>query len=249
MVQKFRAIEIEQLTEVSVLRDLQAADIIALQPHTRIHFYQKGDVVMTEGDLLSPQLYTLIQGTLRLTRIGTSGKETLLRTLLPNEIFAAPALFGDAIAPATVTATIESQVLTIDRAALLQQIRQTPELAFRILEIYNQRLQQMHQTIHALVSESAIVRLANLLQRHANESGTVRVVQGEQLNLKLSHYQIARSIGISYEECVRLLSQIKAVVSYQRGGKIVVLDRETLDAIADGTIDLKTLAQDREARS
>jgi CRP/FNR family transcriptional regulator, cyclic AMP receptor protein len=113
MVQKFRAISFEQLTEVSVLRDLQAADIIALQPHTRIHFYQKGDIVMTEGDLLSPQLHTLLQGTLRLTRIGTSGKETLLRTLLPNEIFAAPALFGDAIAPATVTATIESQVLTI----------------------------------------------------------------------------------------------------------------------------------------
>jgi CRP/FNR family transcriptional regulator, cyclic AMP receptor protein len=92
MVQKFRAISFEQLTEVSVLRDLQAADIIALQPHTRIHFYQKGDIVMTEGDRLSPQLYTLIQGTLRLTRIGTSGKETLLRTLLPNEIFAAPGL-------------------------------------------------------------------------------------------------------------------------------------------------------------
>jgi CRP/FNR family transcriptional regulator, cyclic AMP receptor protein len=109
MVQKFRAISFEQLTEVSVLKDLQAADIIALQPHTRIHFYQKGDVVMTEGDLLLPQLYVLIQGTLRLTRIGTSGKETLLRTLLPNEIFAAPALFGEAIAPATT----ESQVLTI----------------------------------------------------------------------------------------------------------------------------------------
>jgi CRP/FNR family transcriptional regulator, cyclic AMP receptor protein len=248
MVQKFKAISIEQLTEVALLRDLQATDLIALQPYTRIHFYQKGDVVMTEGDLLSPQLYTLIQGTLRLTRIGTSGKETLLRTLLPNEIFAAPALFGDAIAPATVTATIESQVLTIERSALLQQIRQTPELAFRILEIYNQRLQQMHQTIHDLVSESAIVRLANLLQRQANESGTVRIAQGDRLNLKLSHYQIARSIGISYEECVRLLSQIKAVVSYQRGGEIVVLDRETLDAIAAGTIDLKTLALEREAR-
>jgi CRP/FNR family transcriptional regulator, cyclic AMP receptor protein len=81
MVQKFRAIEIEQLTAVSVLKDLQAADIIALQPHTVLHFYQKGDVVMTEGERLLPQLYTLIQGTLRLTRIGTSGKETLLRTL------------------------------------------------------------------------------------------------------------------------------------------------------------------------
>lgn len=249
MVQKFRFASTAQLTEVSVLRDLQASDIIALQPYTVLHRYQKGEVVMFEGDRLSPQLYALLQGGLRLTRIGTSGKETLLRTLLPHEIFAAPALVGDAIAPATVTAMMESQVLTIDREALLQQIRNTPEVAFRILEVYNQRIQRMHQTIHDLVSEQAVVRLAHLLQQHATQFGTVRGLQGEQLNLKFSHHQIARTIGITYEECVRLFSQLKAVVSYQRGEKITVLDWEMLNAIADGIIDLKALNIARTASS
>ncbi|NJM68291.1 MAG: winged helix-turn-helix domain-containing protein, partial [Acaryochloris sp. RU_4_1] len=38
------------------------------------------------------------------------------------------------------------------------------------------------------------------------------------------YYQIARSIGITYEECVRLFKQLQEVVSYRRGGKITILD-------------------------
>jgi CRP/FNR family transcriptional regulator, cyclic AMP receptor protein len=98
----------DRLKAVLILRDLSDADITALQPYTLLHPYQKGDVVMIEGDRLLPQLYILIQGTLEVTRLSTSGKETLLRTLAPNEIFAAPALFGDKIAPATVTAIVDS---------------------------------------------------------------------------------------------------------------------------------------------
>ena len=249
MVQKSMFASADQLAEVSVLKDLQIPDLLTLQPYAVLHFYQKGEIVMLEGERLSPRLYALLQGELRLTRIGTSGKETLFRTLLPHEIFAAPALVGDAIAPATVTAITKSQVLTIEREALLQQIRNTPEIAFRILEVYNQRLQRMHQTIHDLVSEQAVVRLVHLLQHHAIQFGTVHTSQGEQLNLKFSHHQIARSIGITYEECVRLFSQLKGVVSYQRGGKVAILDWETLGSIADGVIKLKDLALNRGADS
>lgn len=235
-------VSIEQLAEVSVLKDLPIADLQTLQHHTVLHRYQKGEIVMLEGDSLFPKLYALLQGELRLTRIGTSGKETLFRTLVSPEIFAAPALVGNAIAPATVTAAMPSQVLTIEREALLQQIQKTPEIALRLLEIYNQRLQQMHQTIHDLISEQAIVRLAHLLQHHAQQFGTIHTPQGQQLNAKLSHHQIARSIGITYEECVRLFSQLKRVMAYHRGGKVEILDWETFESIANGAITLKDVA-------
>jgi CRP/FNR family transcriptional regulator, cyclic AMP receptor protein len=58
------------------------------------------------------------------------------------------------------------------------------------------------------------------------------------LRSRLSHYQIARSIGITYEECVRLFKQIGAIVTYHRGGKILVLDWAKLEAIAQGEYDL-----------
>lgn len=232
-----QSVRIEQLKEISIFTDVSTPSLIQLQSQMNLHFYRKEEIVAFEGDHLLPKLYVLLQGSLRLTRIGTTGKETLLRTINTGEIFAAPALFGDAIAPATITALLDSQVLAIEREALLDSIRQTPEIAIRILEVYNQRLQQMHSSIHDLISERAIVRLVHFLQYQAVQLGTVSDSKGEQLNRKLSHHQIARSIGITYEECVRLFGQLKDVISYRRGGIITVLDWERLMEIANGTID------------
>ncbi|MGI0493290.1 Crp/Fnr family transcriptional regulator [Alkalinema pantanalense CENA528] len=233
MAQGFKIASIQQLAELAIFEGLSHAGLEALQPHTLLHSYAANEIVMMEGDRLLPRLYGLVQGALRLTRVGTSGKETILRTLLPGETFAAPALVGDGMAPATVTATTDSQVLTIEREALFEQIRNTPEIAFRMLEVYNQRLQQMHQTIHDLISERAIVRLARLLQQNLDSEQRLK---GEttSLTFRLSHHHIARSIGITYEESVRLLRQMQDVVAYRRGGVITVLDREALNTIAEG---------------
>lgn len=232
-----QSVRIEHLEKIPIFTDVPTHALIQLQSQTHLHLYSKEETIALEGDRLLPKLYVLLQGSLRLTRIGTTGKETLLRTISAGEIFAAPALFGDAIAPATIIALLDSQVLTIEREALLDSIRQTPEIAIAILEVYNQRIQQMHSSIHNLISERAIVRLVRLLQYQAAQLGTVSSSKGEQLNLKLSHHQIARSIGITYEECVRLFGQLKDVISYHRGGKITVLNWEMLREIADGTID------------
>ena len=52
--------------------------------------------------------------------------------------------------------------------------------------------------------------------------------EGKLLNVSLTYEQIANSIGISYEECARLFKQLKGVVSYRRGGKIIIKDRQKL---------------------
>jgi CRP/FNR family cyclic AMP-dependent transcriptional regulator len=227
---------IEQLAAISVFTQLQPEQLASLQPHTVIQAYQVGEIVSHEGDRLPPRLYALVSGLLRVSKMATSGKETILRTLTTGDIFAAPALFGNGIAPATIIAERNAQVLMVDREALLAVIQANPEIALKMMAVFNQRLQQLHEMVHGLVSERAIVRLARLLEDTATQ-GTETTEQGTCLTVRLSHYQIARSIGITYEECVRLFKQLHSIVSYSRGGKITVLDWEGLEAIANGTIE------------
>lgn len=221
---------IEQLAIVSVFTRLQPEQLLTLQPHTLVQTYQTGEIVSLEGDRLPPRLYALISGLLRVSKTATNGKETILRTLASGDIFAAPALFGNGIAPATVTAESEAQVLMVDRDALLSVIQTTPDIALKMMAVFNQRIQQLHEMVHGLVSERAIVRLARFIQYAAGEARA-------DIQLQLSHYEIARSIGITYEECVRLFKQLRAVVTYSRGGKITILDWDGLDAIAHGLLE------------
>jgi CRP-like cAMP-binding protein len=226
---------VDELSKILVFAALEPPEIEHLQPYTSVQNYQQGEIVMHEGDRLPTKLYTLLSGSLRVTKTAATGKETILRTLLTGEIFAAPALFGNGIAPATVTAESNSQILTVERDALLEAIRQTPEIALRILGVFNQRIQLLHDTVHGLVSERAIVRVAQFIQYCASHYGTEPTPTGKCLKVKLSYYQIARSIGITYEECVRLFKSINSVLAYSRGGKITVLDEDALEAIASGT--------------
>ena len=225
---------VEQLSKIRIFGDLEPSELEGLQPFSQVQHYQQGEILMQEGDRLPARLYSLLMGSLRVTKTAPTGKETILRTLLPGEIFAAPAIFGNGIAPATVTAERNCQILTVERDGLVDAIRQTPEIALRMLSVFNQRLQRLHNTVHGLVSERAIVRLAQFIQYFAAHYGTETTPEGQQLKVKLSYYQIARSIGITYEECVRLFKTIQSVVTYSRGGKITVLDSEALEAITTG---------------
>lgn len=224
---------VEQLATIALFSQLQPDQLASLQPYTSVQSYQAGETVTYEGDRLPPRLYALVSGLLRVTKIATSGKETILRTLASGDIFAAPALFGNGIAPATVIAERESLVLKVDRDALLAAIQANPEIALKMMAVFNQRLQQLHETVHGLISERAIVRLTRFLQAAAAEPGTH--VKGQAcLRLPLSYYEIARSIGITYEECVRLFKQLDAIASYSRGGKITLLDWAALEEISAG---------------
>jgi CRP/FNR family transcriptional regulator, cyclic AMP receptor protein len=237
---------IEQLASISVFTQLQPQQLEALQPHTLVHRYQAGEVVSHEGDRLPPRLYALIRGLLRVSKTAANGKETILRTLSNGDIFAAPALFGNGIAPATVTAENDVEVLTVDREALLSVIQANPEIALKMMAVFNQRLQQLHEMVHGLVSERAIVRLVRLVQFSAAEAGTPIYGQGVCLRSPLSYYEIARSIGITYEECVRLFKQLQAVLAYSRGGRITILDWSQLNAIAYGTVEPEAIASNHK---
>lgn len=228
-------VAVEDLKKISILSGLESEELAQLQPHAAAKAYQRGEIVFHEGDALPPKLFAVLSGTIQVKKTAATGKETILRTLSTGEPFAAPALFGDGIAPATVVAEQDCQILTLDRAALLAVIGQTPEVALRIMAVMTERLQHLHAVVHGLVSERAIVRLARLIQATANEQGTRVTDSGMCLKTSLSYYQIARSIGITYEECVRLFKQIQTVVSYRRG-TITVLDPKGLDAIASGEL-------------
>ncbi|MEH2002701.1 MAG: Crp/Fnr family transcriptional regulator [Nostoc sp.] len=227
-------VTIEQLRQISLFSGLDLDQLVQLRTHAVVKQYLRGEIILHEGDRLPAKLFAVLGGRIEIKKTAATGKETILRMLPVGELFAAPALFGDGVAPATVVAEQDCQILTIERTTLLEMIQNTPELALQIIAVLTERLQLLHQVVHGLASERAIVRLAQFIQAAAIAEGTDVTEHGLQLRSRLPYYQIARSIGITYEECVRLFKQIQAGVTYQRGGKILVLDQMKLDAIAQG---------------
>lgn len=222
----------EQLAQISLFAAVHPSDLQRLHAYTQVRFYRRDEIVVHEGDRLSPKLHAVLDGKLLVKKFAISGKETILRQLSDGEMFAAPALFGDGIAPATVIALKDSQIVLVDKQALLDTIQATPEIALQILSVFTQRLQEMHHTIHGLVSERAIIRLVRLIQYTADRDGVEQTKEGVCLNTKLPYQQMARMIGITYEECARLVKKdLNTIVDYGRGGSITIQDASAMDSL------------------
>jgi len=225
----------QQLGKITVFSNLDQTSLSNLALFSQIDRHDKGSIVIHEGDRFAPKLHAVLSGKISVKKTSASGKETILRFLPAGEIFAAPALFGDGIAPATVLAIEDLEVVSIEKNALLEAIRSTPEIAIHILSCFNQRLQEMHRTIHGLISERAIVRLIRLILYTAERYGVQETKKGACLNAKLPHQQIARTIGITYEECVRLVGKnLNSIIDYNLG-VITILDASKLESIASET--------------
>jgi CRP-like cAMP-binding protein len=227
-------VTVEQLQQLPLFPGLDLEYLAHLQTHAAVKQYSRGEIILHEGDRLLARLFAVLSDRIEIKKTAATGKETILRLLPAGELFAAPALFGDGVSPAIVVAEQDCQILTIERITLLEMIQNNPKLALQIIAVLTERLQHLHQVVHGLASERAIVRLAQFIQAVAISEGTDATAQGLQLRSRLPYYQIARSIGITYEECVQLFKQMESVLTYHRGGKILVLGQETLAAIANG---------------
>lgn len=226
---------VQQLEKVSIFSGLEIEALSRLSSISLVSSYKKNETIIHEGDRFSAALHAILVGGLLVKKVASSGKETNLRKLFSGEIFAAPALFGDGIAPGTIVALKDSEIVKIEKAGLLEAIQTTPEIALQILWCFNQRLQEMHQTIHGLISEKAVVRIARLIHYTADRYGVRETLTGACLNTKLPHQYIARMVGISYEECVRIMRKdLDTVVSYSRGGAITIGDAKALESLASG---------------
>lgn len=223
-----------QLQKIAIFQALDAFQIQVLLPFSYWQEYQPGEIIMGEGENIPSKLYCLIAGLLEIKKASTiTGKEAVIRLISDGELFAASAIFGNGVAPATVVCLTPSHVLTIEREALLAVIAQVPEISLNILSVYNERLQQLHNTVQGLITEKPIIRLVQLLQYYQNYHGVCSLKGEDFLNISLNYDQMSRSIGVSYEECVRLFKQLKGVVTYRRGGKIVIQDRQKLANLED----------------
>ena len=221
-----------QLEQISLFQAISADWLDFLAPYTEICHYREAEIIVHEGEIFAPRLHVVFSGRVLVKKLSVSGKETVLRQLSSGEMFAAPALFGDQVSPATVLTLEPSAVLFVQKAALFEAIRATPRVALQILNCFSQRVQAMDKTIHGLVSECAIVRLIRLIQYMAEHRGVETTTSGVQLKTRLPYQQMARMVGISYEECIRLVNkEIKPAIDYARGGVITIRDTAMLNSI------------------
>jgi CRP/FNR family transcriptional regulator, nitrogen oxide reductase regulator len=200
-------LRLEILGGVPFLKGLKPEEIELVNSLFREKSYQAGETVYFEGDPAG-QLYVVADGTLRLIRYTTAGKDVLLDLLVRGEFTGSLASGEGAVYQETAQAHTPVCLLNTGRQEFRQVLGKHPDVALALLDLTSQRLAAAHQTVLALSAYTAEQRIAHTLLTLARKLGKPSR-QGLLIQTTLSREDLAHLTGATTETASRVMSQLQ----------------------------------------
>ena len=209
------------LTESSLFASMQetliaecAEQFTVIHGRRRVRLYRQGDSC--------EQIYCVLRGSVRISRLAEDGAEFTTRIVGPTGIFGEEALFDDKTFSSTA-AMLSDGILAVCSAARIRTLSaRYPKLAINIAqylhEEQNRTLDRLEQTVHKTVRE----RLLALLYQLATEYGAYDA-DGGKCAINLTHLEIASLIDSTRETVSCELGKlVNAGLVAKRGRRILV---------------------------
>jgi CRP/FNR family transcriptional regulator len=213
------------LKSVSYFSKMDEAALSLVAQAAICHSYEAGQVILLEGEPCAG-LYLVGSGWLKAVKIGIDGREQVLHTLGPGEVFNALGVFTDAPNQATVIALEASQIWIVRREVLLSMIDDQPALARQVIKDLAGRVMHLARMVEDLSLRSVEARLARLLLEQA---------EGETVQRKrwATQAEIAARLGTVPDVANRALRRLAeaGMIRVERQ-QIYILDKEGLKVAA-----------------
>lgn len=186
--------------------------------------YKKGEMVYLEGER-EKKLYVIHRGSVKISRISSSGKEQVIRILGSGEFMGELSLFNDEPNANNAEVIEDATVCIIDGDKLKSLMAKYPPIAFKVLEELSSRLNRAENLIENLGVKDVESRIAEMLLELADEKG--------HIILTVRKGDIASHLGMSQETFSRKLSyfQDKGWIKLKGHKEITVLDRDSLEEL------------------
>jgi CRP/FNR family transcriptional regulator len=192
--------------------------------------YSRNQVIFLEGDPCAG-LYIVVTGEVKIFKLSTQGREQILHQLGPGGTFNDVAVLDGGPNPASAAATSDATVCIIPREQIRRLAQTYPELAWALIESIARRARHLVRVVEDLALRSVKARLARLLlteAAHINDKGAIERAQ------MVTQAEMAARLGTVREMIGRALRDLadERLIEFDRH-RIVIIDRERLQAIAD----------------
>jgi CRP-like cAMP-binding protein len=139
-----------------------------------------GEAIFLQGDPGSA-LFAVRAGQVRIVVGGTDGREHVLRTAGPGEIFGEVAVLDGQPRTADAIAATNCRLLVLERRRLLALLEQQPTLTINLLVVLCDRLRSTSTQVEGLLFHSLPKRLAGVLldKLAARKGNTIDITQSE----------------------------------------------------------------------
>lgn len=204
------------LRNVSLFSSLSNNELHQIREHVILREFKKNQMILGEEET-SQFMYIIIQGKVKISRLGKEGKETILSMHDSGEFFGELALIDGKTTPAGVVAVENSTVAIISKNHFHSLLFTQQKVLENLLQILCSRLREAWQKIEMMNFNDASQRLKMLLNILAETYGD-KTSDGTVLRVKLIHQDMADMTGLTRETVTRVLDK------WKKTGEIKILE-------------------------
>ncbi|MCG8597679.1 MAG: Crp/Fnr family transcriptional regulator [Kiloniellales bacterium] len=228
------SVELKKILATGLLSQLRAPELDDFLNLCKTEVFTEGQVIFHKG-APGECLYAILGGRVGINTLSDEGREIFLNIMEPGQVFGEIALLDGRERTAGAVAMGPTKLLRVDRKDFVPFLEKHPALCIRMMEILCQRLRWtsdiIEDTIFLNIPRRLAKRLLTLTRGHGSPSR-----EGIKLDIKLSQEELGNMLGATREstnKSLRLLQE-QGVITYDRGGYIIVTDVKTLELMVQG---------------
>jgi len=168
---------------------------------------KKSELLFLAGEPAT-RLFVIAAGTVRAYRVSPSGREQVIHVETTGATLAEVAVFDDGPYPASASAEEDCILLAFDRSILKDFCLRNPEVMWAALQVLAGKLRKHAELIDQLALQDVVPRIVRFLLEEVARHGK-GVKSGIEVNISLSHQQLAARIGSAREVVSRSLARLE----------------------------------------
>lgn len=220
--------QIQALRKCEYFSSLDKEILLGLLPGMVLAHFEKGEVIFLQDEPCQG-LHILHQGSVKLFKVSSQGREFIVNTLEEGSTFSEVPVFDSGPNPVNAAALEESQIWVIDSHLIRSAMAKYPAMCHSVVLNLSQNLRKMVRTIEELSFFQVAHRLARLLCEMPAEQ-----LSGET-GPRITQDQLAARLGTVREVVARALRELErsgAITTERR--QIRVADEAVLRQWAQG---------------
>lgn len=208
------------------LSPLQTKDIVALQAICRDRNVASGEVLLSAGTPVD-RIFVVRTGEIQLAARRPLIGRRVVGLVHEGGVVADIQLFCDGPMPFDAIAAVDSVVIELDRAALLDLLRSSPSLGLRWATSVAKRLEHSQRRILSLLTQDLRAQVATMLLDERCRDGDHGWV------VRLSHATMAQLLGVRRQSVSRVLGEFRRRGLVGGGyASLPLIDLEALAGVA-----------------
>lgn len=182
-------------------------DLQWLEGKSRTRKLKRGEPVYLPSQQ-SDGVVLVAEGRVKICHITPEGKQSILNFIDPNEIFGELSLFDEAQREEYAEAAEATTLILIPRDAMRAVVQKYPQIVYGVTKLIGLRRQRIERRLRNLLFRSNRDRVIHLLLELVEKYGRQGEI-GIELNIRLSHQEMANVIGSTRETVTVVLGHLQ----------------------------------------